>query len=143
MSIKFRCTVPILRMFDVRKAKEFYVGFLGFKIDFEHRFEPGTPLYMGLSRGDLYLHLSEHYGDGNPGAVVYVDMTGIDDFHREITAKKYKYLRPGIETMPWNARMMQVIDPFGNRIRFSENIPSSAKKKARKSKSPLKARSYD
>jgi len=129
MPIQFRCTVPILRMFDVKKAKEFYAGFLGFTIDFEHRFEPGTPLYMGLSRGDLHLHLSEHYGDGCPGSVVYVNMTGIDEFHREITAKKYKYLRPGIETMPWNARMMQVIDPFGNRIRFSEEIKPTVRAK--------------
>jgi len=29
-------------------------------------------------------------------------------------------MRPGIEDAPWNARVMEVIDPFGNRIRFSE-----------------------
>ncbi len=28
---------PILRIFDEAKAKEFYVGFLGFKVDWEHR----------------------------------------------------------------------------------------------------------
>ena len=32
---------PILRIFDEAKAREFYVDFLGFKVDWEHRFEPG------------------------------------------------------------------------------------------------------
>ncbi|MEM6436951.1 MAG: glyoxalase superfamily protein, partial [Cyanobacteria bacterium P01_D01_bin.115] len=38
-------TTPILRIFDEAKAKEFYVDFLGFQVDWEHRFQPGMPLY--------------------------------------------------------------------------------------------------
>ena len=68
-------------------------------------------------------YLSEHDGDGCPGAVVFVRMTGLDEYHQEISAKGYRYLRPGIETMPWHARMMQVTDPFGNRLRFNEDMP--------------------
>jgi len=30
---------PVLRIFDVEKAKDFYFGFLGFSVDWEHRFE--------------------------------------------------------------------------------------------------------
>ena len=59
MSPKFASVTPTLRIFDVRKAREFYLDFLGFKIDFEHRFEPDVPLYMGLSLGSAVLHLSE------------------------------------------------------------------------------------
>ena len=47
-------------------------------------------------------------------------MQGIDDFHREISARGYRNYRPGIEEPPWNARVMEVIDPFGNHIRFSQ-----------------------
>lgn len=114
--------IPILRIFDEAKAREFYVDFLGMKIDWEHRFEPETPLYMQVSRDGLVLHLSEHYGDCCPGSAVFVQTNGLEEYHREISAKKYKYLRPGIEIAPWNARCMEVIDPFGNRIRFSEDI---------------------
>jgi len=39
MSSQFTRTIPTLRIFDSAKAREFYVGFLGFKVDFEHRFE--------------------------------------------------------------------------------------------------------
>lgn len=38
MPATFRA-VPIFRIFDVAKAKEFYVGFLGFQVDGEHRFD--------------------------------------------------------------------------------------------------------
>jgi Glyoxalase superfamily protein len=33
MSISFTSVVPILRIFDVPKADEFYQTFLGFKVD--------------------------------------------------------------------------------------------------------------
>ena len=116
-------TIPILRIFDVDKAREFYVGFLGFTVDWEHRFDDRAPLYMQVSRGALVLHLSEHHGDACPGSTVFVRLTGIDEYHREITAKGYRYMRPGVDVAPWNAKVMEVIDPFGNRIRFNEDLP--------------------
>ena len=116
----FRATKPILRIFDQAKALEFYRDFLGFTVDWEHRFEPGLPLYMQVSRGRLSLHLSEHHGDGSPGSMVWVDMQGLDDFQRELRAKNYRQMRPGIRPMSPRLRMMEVIDPFGNRLRFGE-----------------------
>ena len=41
---------PILRSFDEAITKQFYFLFLGFKLDWEHRFEPGSLLYMQISR---------------------------------------------------------------------------------------------
>ena len=40
--------------------------------------------------------------------------------HAEITAKPYKYMRPGIEDAPWGDKLMELVDPFGNRLRFNE-----------------------
>jgi catechol 2,3-dioxygenase-like lactoylglutathione lyase family enzyme len=117
--------IPILRIFDVAKAKEFYVGFLGFRIDWEHRFENGPPVYLQIARGDLVLHLSEHYGDGSPGAIVYVRTTGLVDFHREITAKGYPFLRPGVERTPWRSMLTEITHPFNNRLRFDETLQPS------------------
>jgi hypothetical protein len=122
MTETFLQTIPILRIFSVDKAREFYVGFLGFTVDWEHRFDAAAPLYMQISRGGLTLHLSEHHGDACPGSTVFVRVTGLADYHREITAKGYGYLRPGIERMPWNADVMEVTDPFANRIRFNEYV---------------------
>lgn len=120
MAISFLHTVPILRIFSVEKAKEFYVGYLGFHVDWEHRFPDAVPVYMQVSRGGLVFHLSEHYGDGTPGSAVYVQMEGVEEFHRELTAKNYGYLRPGLDRTEWNTLAVNLIDPFGNKIRFNE-----------------------
>ena len=112
--------IPVLRIFDRAKAKEFYLDFLGFRLEWEHRFADGAPVYLQIARGDLVLHLSEHHGDGSPGAVVYVRTTGLADFHREITAKDYPFMRPGIERTPWRSMLMEFADPFHNRLRFDE-----------------------
>ena len=65
-------TTPILRSFDEAEAKRFYVDYLGFTLDWEHRFEDGLPLYMQVSRDDCVLHISEHHGDCSPGAAVRI-----------------------------------------------------------------------
>ena len=125
MTIAVQQVVPIFRIFDEAKAREFYVSFLGFTIDWEHRFEPDMPLYMQVSRAGCVLHLSEHVGDACPGSTAFVRVTGIDEYHAELIAKKYKYYRPGVEFAPWNAKCMEVIDPFGNRLRFNEDLPAA------------------
>jgi catechol 2,3-dioxygenase-like lactoylglutathione lyase family enzyme len=111
--------IPILRTFDDAKAKEFYVGFLGFKTDWEHRFAPELPLYRQISRGDCILHLTEHHGDATPGSALRIEVEGLDELHAELTATNYRYAKPGIEQQPWG-RDMSISDPFGNRLVFSE-----------------------
>lgn len=116
--MKFAMPTPILRIYDEQKARDFYIGFLGFKIDWEHRFEPDTPLYAQISRGDCILHLSEHHGDASPGSAVRIAVDDVAAYHAEIMAKGYKYMRPGIEEMPWGTREIKVLDPFFNRLMF-------------------------
>lgn len=118
-NVQFEQVCPIFRIFDIEKAKEFYLDYLGFQCDWEHRFAENMPLYMQVSRGNLVLHLSEHHGDGSPGANIFVRMQGVDSLHKEISSRKYRFLRPGIENEPWG-RVLAVIDPFGNRIQFCE-----------------------
>jgi catechol 2,3-dioxygenase-like lactoylglutathione lyase family enzyme len=122
MPIEFISVVPILRIFDIAKADAFYQGFLGFKVDWDHRFDDNAPLYRQVSRGDLVLHLSEHHGDGSPGARLRVMMRGVEEFHREISARNYRYMRPGLERTPWGTLETGAIDPFGNLIRFCELV---------------------
>jgi catechol 2,3-dioxygenase-like lactoylglutathione lyase family enzyme len=120
MTFSVHATIPILRIFDLAKAKEFYVDFLGFKVDWDHRFDDVAPVYMQVSRDGLILHLSEHHGDACPGSTVYVGVTGIAELHRELTQKQYGYMRPGLDDSGWGSKCMEVIDPFGNRLRFDE-----------------------
>jgi uncharacterized glyoxalase superfamily protein PhnB len=120
--MKALATIPILRIFDVPKALEFYRDYLGFTVDWEHRFDSESPAYMQVSRGGLVLHLSEHYGDATPGSTVYVSVEAVRRFQEELAEKKYGYLPPGIERTPWGSMCMELIDPFGNRLRLDEKL---------------------
>ncbi|NSX91387.1 glyoxalase superfamily protein [Agrobacterium tumefaciens] len=117
--IGFERTFPIVRIFDEAKAREFYVDFLGFGIDWEHRFGDNFPLYMQVSRAGMGLHLSGHHGDATPGSNIFVTMRGVHAYQQELAAHDYRFMKPGVEELPWGD-VMEVTDPFGNRIRFCE-----------------------
>ena len=118
----FRKTTPILRIFDEAKAREFYLGFLGFRLDWEHRFEPGLPLYMQVSRDECVLHLSEHHGDASPGSALRIETDAIESFHRQLLAQSYAYARPALNETPWGTLDMAIADPYGNRLTFTSAI---------------------
>ena len=120
--MSFGKTTPILRIFDERKAREFYVDFLGFKVDWEHRFEPGLPLYLQVSRDGCVIHLSEHHGDGSPGAAMRIETDELEAFHHELFAKAYSHARLGLQETPWGSTDMSISDPFGNRLTFTNAI---------------------
>lgn len=113
-------TIPVVRTFDEQKAREYYCDWLGFQVDWEHRFEEDMPLYMQISLGNLTLHLSEHAGDCTPGGKVFLRCTGLREWHQSLVAKNYKYLRPAVEDAFWGGIYMALTDPFGNRMWFSE-----------------------
>jgi len=120
--MEFGPVTPILRIFDEDKAREFYVDFLEFSVDWEHRFEKDLPLYMQVSKGDCLLHLSGHFGDGTPGSKIRIRMTGIGDYHQALLAKKYKHARPGLGNSGFGEIELCLTDPFGNRLHFFERI---------------------
>lgn len=115
----FGAPTPILRSFDEKRARAFYLDFLGFEVMFEHRFGDGLPLYMGLRRGDCLLHLSEHHGDATPGSAVRIPVDDAASFAAMLRAKDFGNARPGepLET-PWGSREFTVADPAGNRLTF-------------------------
>lgn len=125
MTIEIQPAIPVLRIFDEQLAREFYLGYAGFEMDWEHRFEPGAPLYCQVSRGALKLHLSEHVGDASPGGRVFIPIEGIEAFHTELKSKEWRLLRPGIEKRDWG-REVELIDPFSNRLTFTEQRSDNA-----------------
>ena len=114
---------PVLRFFDLAKTLEFYVDWLGFKIDWEHRFGEKSPLYMAISRGEILIHLSEHHGDGSPGAKLLTQYDGhLNAWQSKLAAKDYHYFKPGMGKSDWNAAEMEVIDPVGNHLIFFQSL---------------------
>lgn len=113
--------VPVLRIFDYQKAIDFYINWLEFNIDWEHQHAPGLPKYIQISSDSIKLHLTEHHGDCSPGAKVFIEFSFLKEFHKDLMAKKYPFNKPAIETAPWNAVIMEVTDPFGNKLLFNES----------------------
>ena len=117
--LKFAALTPILRSFDERRARRFYVDFLGFEVEFEHRFEPDAPLYMGLRKDECRIHLSEHYGDGTPGSGLRIQVDDVRAYAKWLRAKNFENSRPGEpQLQEWGAWEITIADPSGNRLTF-------------------------
>jgi len=114
----FQPPIPILRSFDETATREFYIGFLGFDVAFEHRFEPELPLYLGVRRGNCVIHLSEHFGDASPGSALRIEVPDVNAYCRSLNEKRYKHARPGVQRQPWGYDDMSISDPSGNKLIF-------------------------
>jgi len=112
--------IPVLRIFDVEKAKAFYLDFLDFTLDWEHRFAVDLPLYAQVHRDGLVLHLTEHHGDATPGSTVFAWVTDLHALEHQLQAKRYPYARPTVEPVDWGLQM-QIRDPFGNLLRLCQH----------------------
>ncbi len=121
--VQFGRTSPVMRVFDEAKAREFYLGFLGFTLDWEHRFGDDFPLYAQVSRAGLAVHLSGHHGDASPESTAFVTTRGVRRYQQELARKDYAHAKPALEELPWGL-VMTVTDPFSNRIRFCEEKPA-------------------
>ncbi len=83
--------------------------------EWEHRFEPGLPLYLGIALGDARMHLSEHTGDARHGTLVYLKLDDVDVAASAVGVT-------AIDEMPWG-RDFEVADPDGNRMRIGTASP--------------------
>ncbi|MER7800977.1 glyoxalase superfamily protein [Streptomyces parvulus] len=99
--------IPVLRVADAAAAVRWYAR-LGFAQQWEHRFEPGFPLFTEIARGGVRLYLSEHEGDARPDTLVYLRVADLDAVAAEFG------LVP--EDQPWG-RELALTDPDGNRLR--------------------------
>ena len=120
--MKLQAPIPLFRIFDLLLAKKFYVDWLGFQIDWEHQFTPNAPRYIQISRDAALIHLTEHYGDCTPGAKAFIHIDDVEALHRELATRPNPNMNPGIEEAPWNAKVMEVTDPFGNRLCFNQSL---------------------
>lgn len=113
--------IPTLRILNYNEAVEFYIDFLGFTIDWEHRFGPSEPVYMQISRNHLTLHLSENKRF-QTGIITFVDTKGVEEFHKELVERNTTKSIPEVSKTDWQTLQMEIEDPFGNLLRFNETI---------------------
>ena len=49
----------------------------------------------------------------------------VDALHRRLSGRPNPSMRPGAEVEPWNAKVMDVVDPVGNRLSFNQPLENS------------------
>jgi len=114
--------VPALRITNYEQSKPFYVDGLGFRIDWEHRFEPHLPIFLQITRDNLTIYLSEHSGDCQVGGLVHFFVPSVDAWYQELQQKGVAITEPLSESLP-QLRSMTVTDPDGNQIRILTPLP--------------------
>lgn len=116
-----RSSCPILRMFDEAEGRAFYVGYLGFEVDWECRFHPDAPVFMQVRLGDACIHLDGHATEDSPKSQVNIPVLGLRNYCDLLIAKGANYPEPCIEDVRYVGRPtdMNVEDPFGNLLIFS------------------------
>ena len=65
--------------------------------------------------------MTEHAGDCQVGGAAYLVVDDVDALFREISRRGIKPAEPPSET-EWHAREMTIVDPDGNRLRFSTAV---------------------
>lgn len=104
--------IPILRVADAARSVEWYER-LGFVKEWEHRPSPDLPAFVSVARGYARIYLSEHEGDAQPDALLYLRHDDLDGMAKMLDAS--------IEHNEWG-RDAEVRDPDGNRIRLADPI---------------------
>ena len=113
---------PIFIISDYSLALDFYVGWLGFLIDWEGPLAAGSRHYFQVSRGSVILHLTDDTTESCPGAKAVAEVTGLLVYHHQLQSKKSAFELPPLHKANWSDKVVQleVADPFGNRLVFAE-----------------------
>ena len=122
VNLEFKA-IPTFGISSYRAAIDFYVNFLNFQIDWEHRFGPTEPVYMQISRNGLLLHLSENKRFSQ-NTIAFIETRNLLEFHRELVAKSMTRNVPDLAQTKWQTLQLEIADPFGNVLRFNEALPN-------------------
>jgi catechol 2,3-dioxygenase-like lactoylglutathione lyase family enzyme len=116
--VHFECCNPILRVDDIARSLNFYVGKLGFK-----NADWGNEDFTLISRGGASIYLCRG-GQGKGGAWVWVGVGDADALHRQLQSQQVN-VRMEPKNFPW-ALEFHVEDPDGNVLRLgSEPRPEA------------------
>ena len=120
---KIGSSIPVLKMLDEEKTRRFYMDFLGYKIDWEHRFEPvssNSPLYMQIRSGESVLHLNGHADSDAPVTEVRIPVKELKAYCDYLREKSQGSERPEVVDPRYSGENqdMNIYDPSGNLLVF-------------------------
>lgn len=126
--------VPVLGITSYEDALAHYVGWLGFKLDWEWRAAPGEPVILSISRGNFSIMLNE-----SPNCLAVTWVT-VKVNNLEAFADEWNSRRAGSATVvvgpPYDIPSLGIRDPFGNFLDFQQPV-SAVEQAARKERKVL------
>ena len=118
----------MMKAIDMGQSLDFYTRILDFEVDGRWPSE-GLPSFANLNRGNVYIQLSTHSGDGVVGSVATVIVEGIDKLFEkylarglDTTGKENSPVHLGPVDQTWGWREFYVTDPAENTLRFSQKL---------------------
>jgi hypothetical protein len=102
----FSPPIAVLRGFSEEATRAFYLEFLGVEVEFEHRVDPDSPLYLTVWRSILVMRRPVRRFE------LIVPMCAA------LNAKNYRHASPGVQSQSWGYDKMSMSDPSGNRLVF-------------------------
>ncbi|MFV0523670.1 MAG: glyoxalase superfamily protein [Acidimicrobiales bacterium] len=99
--------VPIIKVAKAAVTADWYQR-LGFEVTFIQQYSDEFPAYIGLQRGAIQLHLSEHAGDATPDTLLYLMVDDVGSVATEFG------VGPSDGIFGSN---VELTDPDGNRVR--------------------------
>ena len=112
---------PSIKVADAQRSVAFYCDVLGFHKDWEHCFDQGWPLYVGLSRGSMTLHLSEHGGGGTDRAELFISVDDVDAAYGELVDRGLVAECPPAD-QDYGLRDFCFADPDGHHITLGTSV---------------------
>ena len=109
-NVRFEGSQPILRVENMLRSLDFYVGVLGFK-----NAAWGTEEFTSVNRDAAGIYLCRG-GQGRGGAWVWLGVGDVRPLHEQYKAAGVKILLPPTN-YPW-ALEIHIEDPDGNVLRF-------------------------
>ena len=118
--MRFVSSVPVLRMRDEAETLRFYLDFLGFTQDWQHRFRNNTPLYAQIRHGDAVLHLDGHATADSPVATVRFPVIDLKRYQLELSGRND--LAIGLDLVRPRGTNLELCldDPSGNMLIFQD-----------------------
>lgn len=122
MNFKINTSIPVIRMLDETSMLSFYIDYLGFKMDWEHRSSdnPTSPLYAQIRHGDAALHLNGHAEADSPVCEVRFPVNDLAAYCEYLRSKDTSFEKPEVVDPRYEGRQtdMNIIDPSRNHLVF-------------------------
>lgn len=123
---RFDRATPVLRSSDYPRSRDFYRDKLGFRVVEE----AGDPAAFGIfERGSCVIFVDAFRGSprtdpGDHGWNAHFRMRGVDEYAAELEKREVTLDRSVTDTN-YGMRVLEVLDPDGNRLCFGEDVEAS------------------